>query len=197
MSQVQDYALRGHAFAEFNFLDFTVETYEIRKSNVSDSDDEGDGSILRRGRARNVRADYLHHRPKIDSHIRIQRAEHHNYLPNIIGTWFPRRDKENEEDFYYASVLALLRPWRDLQDLRSENKTWKEDGENFLKAAKDRHVIAGMQYYYDSKSKAQGRNQDINEDEASVDNDIELDVLNENDVEQVRNCLNIGLFRQN
>jgi hypothetical protein len=47
-----------------------------------------------------------------------------------------------------------------------ENRTWKEEGLRFLKTAttEQQDVIAGMQYYYDSKHAAQCRNGD-NDDE--------------------------------
>lgn len=182
-SQVQDYALRGLSFAQFNYLDYMVETYEIRKGDGDEEREEAaDGVTHRVGRARNPRDSYLSDHPKVKSHIRIQRAEHHNYLPNIIGLWFPRRDRLEEEDFYYASMLALLRPWRALEDLKRNDRSWKEEGLLFLESAtaEQRNVIACMQYYYDSKVKAQNRNQDVDEDK-DVEHEYENMAVNEAD----------------
>jgi hypothetical protein len=164
VSQVQDYVLRGTAFDDMNFLDFVVETYEIHKGKTNEElvDDDDSGHFSSRGRKRNLRGDYQLHHPKYETHERILRTDNHNYLPNIVGQWFPRRDIEEDEEFYFASVLALLRPWRDFEDLKEERRTWKEEGLMFLESATTvhRNVIAGMQYYYDSKSAAQDRNED-------------------------------------
>lgn len=104
-----------------------------------------------------------------------------------------------EEDFYFASVLALLRPWRHLQDLKSEEKTWREEGESFLEAAtsKDRHIIAGLQYYYDTKTKVQGCNQDMNKTDVGKDNKTDLDIMDEDAQEEVRNRWNPGQLTYN
>jgi hypothetical protein len=195
MSQVQDYALRGRLFDAFSFLEYTVETYEIRKSEMEESRMNEDLSLQvrmydggkeegsryhGRGRSRNQRACYMSSHPKFDSHIRIRRANNHNYLPNIIGRWFPERDDADGEEFYYASMMAMLRPWRHLQDLKLEDRTWKEEGLQFLATAteKERNIIAGMQYYYDSKTTAHRRNEDLTVDERGQGEDI--DMLDEN-----------------
>lgn len=184
---MQDYVLRPVAFDDMNFLDFTVETYDGRKE---DGDEEEDESRRHRvGRTKNLRGEYLSNHPKFDSHIRIERSENHNYLPNIVGPWFPRRDSVEEEEFYYASVLALLQPWRNLQELKGDGRTWKEEGLVFLErtSGRQRNVIAGMQYYYDSRSKAQSCNQDVDIDEDRVDegdlDDVERNVLNDDESE--------------
>jgi hypothetical protein len=110
----------------------------------------------------NPRTGYLEGHRKHTTHERISRSEDHTYMPNVIG-WFPRRDVVEDEDFYFASVLVFLRPWRNIQQLKGENKTWKEEGLSFLETATtgQRDVIAGMQYYYDSKTAAQHQNEDI------------------------------------
>lgn len=178
-SQVQDCALRllrGDVFEDMNFLDFTVETYEVRKDNKKEDEEDHTSRV---GRTRNARGCYLSNHPKAHSHIQIQRSEDHNYLPNVVGPWFPRRDRV-DEDFYYAAILALLRPWRDLQELRREGETWKEEGLSFLQKAteKELDVVAGMQYYYDCKSKAHSRNQDGRDVEEDVE-DVDVNEMNE------------------
>jgi hypothetical protein len=69
-SQVQDYTLLGSTFADFNFLDFTVETYEIQKKN--ENDDDGEHTNPHVGQRRNLRACYLPNHPKFNSHVRVQ-----------------------------------------------------------------------------------------------------------------------------
>ena len=165
-SQVQDYVLRGECFEDLNFLNFMVETYEVtvRKGMGNEIDNEHMTSHI--GRTKNPQAKYLSNHPKFESHIRIQRGNNHNYLPNFIGQWFPRRDRIDKEDYYYAVILALLRPWRNLQELKVGNKTWKDEGLTFLQTATRRqlNIVAGMQFFYNCKSKAQTRDDDASND---------------------------------
>lgn len=81
-------------------------------------------------------------------------------------------------------MLALLRPWRNLRELKMANRSWKEEGVAFLERStkRDRDVIAGLQFYYDSKSAAQSRNEDLNEDE---DDDGDINVNDDCDGESV------------
>jgi hypothetical protein len=198
-SQVDDYKFRGDVFEEMSFLDFTVNTYEILRNSTEDitMDDEEMGTH-RRGRRRNLRTGYLEGHPKHNSHERISRSQNHTYMPNIVGPWFPRRDVIEDEEFYFASILTLLRPWRDIRQLRGEDKTWKEEGIGFLETAttNERDVIAGMQYYYDSKSAAQHHNEetdvDMVDDPANAASfvDSEEDVMNETAVSVVRSLHN-------
>ena len=80
--------------------------------------------------------------------------------------WFPKRDDVHlDQDLYFASVLALLKPWRDLKFLKSIEKTWEQEFNLFLHQAsqQEKDIIAGLQYYYESKSLA--NNQDDDDDE--------------------------------
>ena len=190
-SQVEDYKLRGDAFGDMNFLDFTVETYEILKNSRGDitmSDDVEENSRHQRGRKRNIRTCYLEGHRKHYTHERIRRSDGHTYMLNVIGHWFPRRDVEEDEDFYFASILAFLRPWRNIGELKEENKTWKEEGLNFLETATaaQRDVIAGMQYYYDSKGAAQHRSEETDVDMLDDTTNATLLVDTEEDIEDER-----------
>jgi hypothetical protein len=146
------------------FLDFTVDTYEIQiHGRGDDGMDEEEPVTSIFGRKKNARSCYLEGHPRYHTHERIRRSKNHNYMPNIIGPWFPRRDVEKDEAFYFASILACLRPWRSLGELIGDSQTWKEEGLHFIATASTgvRDVIAGMQYYYDSKSAAQHYNEEI------------------------------------
>ncbi|KAJ6518282.1 hypothetical protein C8R47DRAFT_959864, partial [Mycena vitilis] len=58
---------------------------------------------------------------------RAVRSRGHNTLPNFIGNYFPRRDDPDNEEFYHACMLTLLKPWRDLEtDLKPGSQSWKE-----------------------------------------------------------------------
>ena len=161
-SQLSDYSYRGEELANFNFLDFLMDTYEVeiansereKPANVSTRDgDEHRGP----GRPRNARFRYLSLHPKAKSVQRILRSHGHRNLPNFIGRWFPRSDDKETRDFYCASMLALLKPWRDLgKDLKWPDQTWEGAFDDFLNNAswKEERVISGLQYFHECTSAA-------------------------------------------
>ena len=158
--QVEDYAFRGVEFETMGFLSFIVETYERRISHDAmrdgrEMDDESKDVCSTKENRR-----YLSQHPRTTTHMRVARAEDHNFLPNIVGSWLPRRDgEEASKSFYYASMLAFLKPWRDLYHLKRNDETWESAFESYIGVAsqRDRDVIAGCQYYYDTRSVVQDR----------------------------------------
>jgi hypothetical protein len=179
-SQVQDYALRGAEYENMNFLDFVVETYEerLRQRDMTDVDESsttGDG--VRRGRIPNERSQYQQSHPRYSTHGRVSRSEYHNTLPDIVGPWFPRRDDEHRRDLYFASMLALLRPWHRLSQLKQAEETWEIKFTTFVESTTERNqdVMAGIQYYYESKKSAEDeRNESAADDNG--ENTHECDV---------------------
>ncbi|KAG1722365.1 hypothetical protein EDD22DRAFT_764812, partial [Suillus occidentalis] len=63
--------------------------------------------------------------PKHLTHRRVIRSKGHHTLPNIVGPFFPRDDPGHRE-YYCASILALLSPWRCIKELRTDLETWEE-----------------------------------------------------------------------
>ena len=165
-SQLTDYSYRGEELADFNFLDFFVDTYEIeipkdersKPAHVSATDgDEHRGP----GRPRNTRIKYLSLHPKAKTAQRILRSYGHRNLPNFVGRWFPRSDDEETREFYCASMLALLKPWRDLgKDLKHPGQMWKTAFDHFLGETswKEKRVISGLQYFHECASAAATNN---------------------------------------
>lgn len=179
--QVQDYMLRGDEFEELNFLDFIVETYETRMEGEGRSEEVMDERVMQ-GR-------YWPSHPKACTHRHILRREFHNSLPNIVGPWFPRRDDPSPE-YYYASMLALLRPWRCLEILKTPTRGWEEEFSAFVEGGSQRvvDVLAGIQYYYDSKEKAMTRNTDIDieeENQGEPDDEGDMGDIDDDDGETV------------
>ena len=147
-----------------NILDFFVNTYEAdidkrsrqqQKAAASVTDDQTDlmrGPKRHRGlRPLHERVRYLESHPKYNSKYRIIRSQHHNTLPNFIGRYFPSRDDEDQRSFYYASMLTLLKPWRDLRtDLEQPSQTWEEASNVFCSttSARNCHIISNIQYFH-------------------------------------------------
>jgi len=145
-----------------NFLDFFVDTYEteipVGERHKTTNTPARDGDEHRGpGRPRNTRVKYLPTHPKADNVQRILRTLGHRNLPNFIGRWFPRSDDEETKPFYCASILALLKPWRDLgNDLKQPGQTWERAFDGFLGDAswKEKRVISGLQYFHECASAA-------------------------------------------
>ena len=100
----------------------------------------------------------------------MARPENHNFLPNIVGPWFPRRDgEESTKPYYYAAMLALLKPWRDLRQLKDDNESWESAFMAFIECAtqRDKDVVAGSQYYYESRNVAVNREFEGESDEGA------------------------------
>ena len=192
--QVEDYALQGNKFEEMGFLSFTVETYERRLSqrNVEENteNDNTDISLQSNTDLTNPNCRYLFNHPRSKTHYCIHRSENHNSLPNIVGPWLPRRDGEDDsKPYYYASMLAFLKPWRNLHQLKSYEETWETAYNLYMESAsqRDKDVVAGCQYYYESKNVAMNRNVEeeieATEDHFNDNNNNEMDIDDESQFE--------------
>ena len=69
-------------------------------------------------------------------------------------------------------MLAFLKPWRTLHDLKDNCENWKAAFEQYMQTAnqRDRDVVAGCQYYYDSRD---GSNSSHVDGEGGSDNNKE------------------------
>jgi hypothetical protein len=106
------------------FLSFTVNTYEQHfgkeKKQVEDEDE------IQLTHLQNSSVRYLSSHPRTKTCYQVIRSDNHNFLPNIVGGWFPERGEDrNTKAYYYAAMLAILKPWRDLGQLKSEGDTWE------------------------------------------------------------------------
>jgi hypothetical protein len=53
-------------------------------------------------------------------------------MPNFVGDWFLCNDVKELASIYYTSILALLLPWRDLNELKSPHQTFKDTFDTFI-----------------------------------------------------------------
>jgi hypothetical protein len=170
---VTDYRLRGDALDHYNIIEFFIDSYESKissdtryktsnttRSHQNDNDELSDLSRVPRrpGRPCHERVPYLSDHPKSKIAHRILRGKPHCTLPNFIGQYFPRRDDPDQYDFYCASMLMLLKPWRSIErDLKLPSQTWASAFETFLSTASQRnqHIVSGIQYFHNCLSSAQ------------------------------------------
>ncbi|KAM6491768.1 hypothetical protein JOM56_012808, partial [Amanita muscaria] len=70
------------------------------------------------------------------------------------GPWLPRANKPETRQLYCCVMLALLKPWRTLQDLLADSATWAEALEGFLQLPTSlfaRRFIENAQFFYECK----------------------------------------------
>lgn len=181
--QVEDYMYRGTEFEDMGFLTFTVESYERRiQVPITEVENALEENNTQSGRRTGC---YMTEHPKAGSHYRVRRSDGHNFLPNIVGPWLPRRDEnENDNCYYHAAMLTFLKPWRNLSYLKANDETWETAFNTYIEATsqRDRDVVAGCQYYYDSRTVVgkEGNDEDTDlnnerNDEQNFRNDMEDD----------------------
>ncbi|KAJ3538129.1 hypothetical protein NM688_g6564 [Phlebia brevispora] len=169
-SQVTDYICRGDNLQSMSILEFFVGTYEeliTRRANQPVAE-EGttNASAPRRGRPRNQRVPYTERHPRVGVAQRVVRSPGHRNLPNIVGRWFPRNDDPDVHEYYCASMLLLLKPWRNIAtDLKTIDQTWEQAMDAFLDSlipAERAHalfMLSGVQYFHDCYQSARDTQQ--------------------------------------
>ncbi|KIN94128.1 hypothetical protein M404DRAFT_169106, partial [Pisolithus tinctorius Marx 270] len=157
---MQDYLQQGAELEDFSLLAFLCDTWE---EQYTPSDKvQNQPTSRRRGRPPHVRSLYQGDHPKAQSHRCVCQANGHNTLPQIVGPWLPRHDDSSTHDFYCACMLALLKPWQSAVDLKSKNEEWC-DAFECMEASSEpwvMRVLAGLQYYYDSKTACESSSQE-------------------------------------
>lgn len=79
---------------------------------------------VRRGRPASEREPFLFRHPQALSHNNVKRAK--PIVPVLLGPPVPRRDREDTEERYCRSILALFTPWRSVSDLCGVDQTWEQ-----------------------------------------------------------------------
>jgi hypothetical protein len=121
--QLADYMFRGEGLESYSVLEFFADTYDDQLQDASVHDAEP--VAVRAGRPRSWRVPYLPDHPKSRNRVRVIRSAGHNTIPRFIGRYFPRRDDPDVHEFYCASMLTLLKPWRKLCDLKPQGVSWQ------------------------------------------------------------------------
>jgi len=113
-NKVTDYMAWGEALATYNIIQFFTLTYQAKKGQETELDEEG-----------TIESIFLEHKrshPKHDQipyeswHSRVSSVQHiiqekgHNNLPNFIGVNFSNPHDPETFDVYSATMLMLLKP---------------------------------------------------------------------------------------
>ncbi|KAG8213362.1 hypothetical protein J3R82DRAFT_11852, partial [Butyriboletus roseoflavus] len=67
------------------------------------------------------------------------------------GQWFPRANDVNNRPLFCTTMLALLKPWRSVLDLKQEDASFKESYNEFYDqtSPKMHKIIENIQYFYE------------------------------------------------
>ena len=167
-NQVSDYAMRPDELEDYDVVKFVQHTYdryidkEWHLGEKRDVDDEIKASRCRYREG--------HHKDK--TMVRIIRTPGHNNLPNFIGK-FPQGSDEDAHDLYCATMLMLMKPWRDVRgDLKSDSETWVEAFIRFkaTATADQLAIISGVDYMNNCKRKSEERHLPVMD--VAMDSDI-------------------------
>ncbi|KAF8799237.1 hypothetical protein BYT27DRAFT_7264248 [Phlegmacium glaucopus] len=152
--QLHEYMFQGEEMVEMNFFTFILDTYDT-KSDHSErdlEDEHGKSGIERRGfgRPQNRRVAYQEGFNR-SGQTRVFRTEGHETLPQFVGSWMPRNDRPGDREIYCGSMLALLKPWTDLSDLKTDMETFEQSFHQFVSSTTKRNqdILENIQYYYE------------------------------------------------
>ena len=196
--QLKDYKFRGEELTCMSLLEFMLETYEDSKDTKKEdigSSDLPDNELPRSrgpGRPLSTRIPYQDEAGK-GKRCRIKRSHGHETLPRIVGKWFCRSDNESEQDLFRGSMLMLLKPWRNLTELKNPTETFEDAYNTFISQAneKSRRVVANVQYYYEclDGAKAERRKTSPRTDQTWPDDinkgNIDIEVDDEEEIEDI------------
>lgn len=154
--QLKDYQFRGELMEDMNFLAFMLQTYE-GKLNESEVDDEIVPTFTA-GRPHNLRVPYKDGASK-PSRCRIFRSTGHETLPRFVGKWFERSDDPSIIELYCAQMLLILKPWTNLNDLKSPTSTFEASWNQYTTCLEQAETtfIANAQYYHECQDSAKAR----------------------------------------
>jgi hypothetical protein len=84
-------------------------------------------------------------------------------MPYFLGQWFSKQDPEDCNGLFEASMLALLKPWRLLTDLKRPEQTFWEAFTDFVHEASSETccILKNVQYFHECREHANQHTQPI------------------------------------
>nr|GAT52360.1 predicted protein [Mycena chlorophos] len=174
--QLQQYADRGNELNEMSLYEYVLETYHdpLYDEEQQDASDSDDNQPHRRvGRPAKPRVPY--HPDSGRKGARVVRGPKQETALHLLGRWLPSRSDPNQEN-YSAQILTLLKPWRQLHDLKNTFETFVAAREAFERQADDRtnRIVENIQYFHEcSESANRRRKQTTFESEFDVEGEME------------------------
>lgn len=144
--KLAEYVNRGDALESWSYLDFFLGTYDGKTLKVKTSP---------RGRPPNIRVPYKPN-TQPQGRCRILRSSGHDTMPYFPACWLARRMDNAEGGLYEASILALLKPWRSLTDVKDESQSFRTAFDHFLTTTsqENRNMVENMDFFHESSRTA-------------------------------------------
>ena len=149
----REYIDRGDALENLSYLVYFLETYDGTPAKEQEH---------HHGRNPNTRVPYREGSPSNrHGHCRVIRSAGHETMPYFPGQWFAKRDEEDCNGLFEASMLALLKPWRTVAELKHVNQTFREAYEDFVATVptETRRIIKNIQFFHECSESARQRSQ--------------------------------------
>ena len=161
----------GELLQNWSYLDFFLGTY--------------DAPILKekttlRGRPSNPRVPYIagsNHTGR----CRVVKCSGHETMPYFPGRWFPNRNNASELSYFEASMLTLLKPWRNLTDIKQPEQSFHDTYSSFIDTCSNeiRDTIENFSFFHDCSDTARLRSREgdalpnDDHDAINLDDDVE------------------------
>lgn len=170
--QAQEYIDRGDTLETWSYLDYFLGTY--------------DGYVLkergpsRRGQTPNTRVPYREGANR-DGHCHIIRSVGHETMPYFLGEWFPKPIEEDDNGLFEVYMLALLKPWRSVTDLKHGDQTFREAYNDFVAntPVETCTIIKNIQFYHECSERAKRQNGEDAHENEPVESTVWMSVDNE------------------
>jgi hypothetical protein len=102
--QVIDYSCRGEQLANYNVMQFFMETYKQYKTSADSITFTETPSKHSHSWPQNIQIGYTSEHPKHSIAHQVLCSAGHNTPPNFVRQYFLRADDPLTEDFFYASM---------------------------------------------------------------------------------------------
>ncbi|KAF8827304.1 hypothetical protein HHX47_DHR5000760 [Lentinula edodes] len=143
-NQLSVYGYRGEMLGGYNLLSFFCDTYEQHHGHATAAEASSEAGSSRASPRHRYLDNYC---PK---HACIVRQRGDETMPQFVGRWFPRNDREEDQLLYRLMLLAVLKPWRKLPDIVEGFQTVDEAWKCFLQESHGAHdaFLENVQYFY-------------------------------------------------
>jgi len=146
---------RGGTLNDYNILHFFMDASErnMRQKGQDFNVEDAVDNSAQKGHPRHYWVLYHLQHPKLSSVFQVVWCNHHNNLPNFIGSQFLCFNNPNAHELYCILMLMLLKPWRKVEkDLRDDAETWSQAFTNFksLSSKEVLDTLAGIEYLQES-----------------------------------------------
>lgn len=174
--QIHDYMDRGDGLQNWNYLDYFLGTYDAPKVKERKNN---------RGQHPNEQVAYkegCNH----DKRCRVIRSKGHETMPYIPRQWFPRKEA-NGRFFFEALMLALLKPWRSISDLKRTEETFEQAYNDFIAHAGEdaKRTIENIQFYHECSESARAKQSEGAETMYEDAGGVGEDTIQDNEVPSV------------